>query len=213
MGTPKPLLPWFGATLVERQAEALLEAGADVVCVVTGHRGGEVAEITGSSPLFVRAVLKDNRRVIIVHNPRYREGKTTSIKAGLAAIPPRSDTVVILAVDQPRPAPVTQRVLESHAVSGKPISSPRFGGHGGHPLVFSARLLPELETISEGKAGLREVMSRHAHEINWVPFDDPVVRLDLNTREDYEAALESFPDPRHPRRLAAPSRDLPPAAR
>ena len=242
MGSPKPLLPWSGATLVERQVEALLEAGVDAVCVVTGHRGDDVAAAVSqafppgassqfNSPLPPRASgqfksplppgdgcppqvgagegrrkeLSPGRqsgkarpagRVFTVHNPDYRLGKTTSIKAGLAALPEDVDTIVILAVDQPRPADVTRRVLELHVEAGKPISSPRYQGHGGHPLVFSAALRPELAAISEEKAGLREVMRRHAHEINWAPFDDPVVRLDLNTPEAYEAALKSFPDPR-----------------
>lgn len=199
MGSPKPLLPWFGATLVERQVEALLQAGVDIVCVVTGHRGSDVASAVGGSALFTDDLLKADRRVVIAHNPLYKEGKTTSIKAGLAALPPRLGALAILAVDQPRPAYVTRRVLESHAASGRPATSPRFDGHGGHPLVFDAALMAELEAVSEEKEGLREVMRRHARQINWVPFDDPVVRLDLNTPEAYRAALKTFPDPRSSR--------------
>jgi molybdenum cofactor cytidylyltransferase len=196
MGSPKPLLPWFGRTLVEGQVEGLLEAGVKTVCVVTGHHGAEVAAAVGGSPLFTRWVLQEDRRVVVTDNPRYREGKTTSIKAGLAALPPHAGAVVVLAVDQPRPASVTRRVLESHLASGRPVSSPRYEGHGGHPLVFSASLRPELEAISEEREGLREVMRRHARETNWVTFNDPVVRLDLNTPEAYQQALMSYP-PRH----------------
>ena len=43
MGSPKPLLPWRGATLVESQVETLLEGGASHVVVVLGHRADEVA--------------------------------------------------------------------------------------------------------------------------------------------------------------------------
>lgn len=193
MGSPKPLLPWFGRTLVERQVEGLLEAGVRTVCVVTGHRAADVAAAVGSSPLFTRWVLQEDRRVVLAENPRYLEGKTTSIKAGLACLPPDAIAVAVLAVDQPRPASVSRRVLESHLASGRPVSSPRYQGHGGHPLVFSAGTRKELEVISEEREGLREVMRRHAGDINWVAFDDAVVRLDLNTREVYEQALKTFP--------------------
>ncbi len=195
MGSPKPLLDWFGATLVERQVEGLLEAGVETVCVVTGHEHEAVTAAVGGSDSLARAVL-GGRRVVLVRNPSYREGKTTSIKAGLTGIPPTAQAVAILAVDQPRPASVTARVLESHHASGRPITSPRYQGHGGHPLIFSAALLPELAAISEEREGLREVVRRHASEINWVGSDDPVVRLDLNTPEAYRAALQAFPDPR-----------------
>lgn len=75
MGTPKPLLPWFGATLVERQSEALLKAGVDDVYVVTGHHACEVhPRVHGP-------------RIHRVLNPHYKLGKSTSIRAGLAALP------------------------------------------------------------------------------------------------------------------------------
>ncbi len=192
MGSPKPLLEWLGATLVERQTEALLSAGAETVCIVTGHRRTAVVEAAARSPIVHTAVLKDGRRVVMAPNARYRQGKTTSIKAGLAALPPSARTIIILAVDQPRPAGIIRRVVESHLASGRPITSPRYEGHGGHPLVFSASLLPELEAISEEREGLREVVRRHADEINWEPFSDPVVRLDLNTPEAYQAALNTY---------------------
>ncbi len=199
MGSSKPLLPWFGATLVERQVEALLRAGVDIVCVVTGYRGDEVAAAVGGSALFTDALLNGDRRVVMAHNPNFKDGKTTSIRAGLAALPPRLGAIAVLAVDQPRPASVTLRVLKSHAASGRPATSPRFDGHGGHPLIFDGALMPELEAVSEAKEGLREVMRRYAQQINWVPFDDPIVRLDLNTPDAYQAALKTFPDPRHSR--------------
>src|SRR3990172_6610084 len=102
MGRPKPLLPWFGATLVERQVEALLDAGVDDVYVVTGHRAYEVqAKVHGD-------------RVHRILNPHYMLGKSTSVKAGLAGLPEETSAILLLAVDQPRPAWLIRKVLESH---------------------------------------------------------------------------------------------------
>lgn len=189
MGSPKPLLPWLGSTLVVRQTEALLDAGTEIVCVVTGNFGGAVSEAVAGSDKIAHATLKLERRVLMTPSLRYKEGKTFSILAGLAVLPPRVSMIALLAVDQPRPAVVIEKVLTSHVRSGRPLTSPRFDGHGGHPLVFSATLRRELESITEQNEGIREVMRRHGHEINWVQFDDPVVRLDLNTPEAYKAAL------------------------
>jgi CTP:molybdopterin cytidylyltransferase MocA len=36
------------------------------------------------------------------------------------------------------------------------------------------------------------VIARHADEVREVPFDSPLVLLDLNTPEDYEAAKLAF---------------------
>lgn len=181
MGRPKPLLAWQGKTLVEYQIENLLAGGVGEVFVVTGKSDREVAPI-----------LKGVGNVCRVHNPKFAEGKTTSIKAGIGALPADIDAIVLLAVDQPRPAWVVKRVLESHTASNAPLTSPRFENHGGHPLVFAGHLRGELAAITEENQGIREVFSRHEHEMNAVVFDSAVIRLDLNTPEAYDEALRNY---------------------
>ena len=183
MGRPKPLLEWFGQSLVEAQIEALLGGGADDVFVVTGKSDAQVAPVLAGRP-----------RVHRVHNPDFAEGKTTSVKAGVAAAPRDAVAIVLLAVDQPRPAWVVRKVVESHLASGAPVTSPRFDGHGGHPLVFSGALRDELLAISESAEGIREVVRRHGASMNRVDFESAVVRLDLNTLDAYEQALKAYPE-------------------
>ena len=73
------------------------------------------------------------------------------------------------------------------------VTSPRYSGHGGHPLFFDASLLQELSDISEDREGVREIMKRYDAEMNRVYFDNPIVRFDLNTPDDYKAALSTYP--------------------
>jgi molybdenum cofactor cytidylyltransferase len=192
MGTPKPLLDWFGAPLIQRQIEALLNGGVDEVFAVTGNRAEDVeSALTSGSP-----AVSASGRVHAVRNTAFLSGKTTSIKAGLAALPDDVDTIVLLAVDQPRPAWLIREVLESHKAGGTLISSPEFDGHGGHPLVFDGSLLSELEAITEEGQGVRQVVQAHTDSMNQLPIDSPIVRLDMNTQEQAAAARELFPDPR-----------------
>ena len=121
-------------------------------------------------------------------NEDYRHGKTTSVLRGILSADPDATDLLLLAVDQPRPAWVVKRVIESHVEKNALITSPRYQGRGGHPLVFSATLRGELESITDEGQGIREVFDVHRGEVNEVPFDDPVIRLDLNTLEDYESA-------------------------
>ena len=178
MARPKPLLPWRGSPLVRCQVESLLQGGVDEVVVVLGHLHEKVApHVSGRG---VRWVL----------NPDYRTGRTSSIRAGLAALDPSTDAVILLGVDQPRPPEIIRAVLEAHADAPAPITAPRHGGRGGHPAVFAVSLLPELARITEQRQGVREVYEAHRDEVQRVEVDDPVVRLDLNTPEEYEAALK-----------------------
>ena len=181
MGRPKPLLRWEGTTLVQYQVASLLKGGVDEVCVVIGA-GGEAVSRLFLNPSGVR----------VVPNPDFRNGKTTSVRAGVRAVSVTATAIVILAVDQPRPDWVIRRVVSSHLLTGAPVTSPRYRGRGGHPLVFSARLRQELLDITEANQGIREVVRRHASRMNLIDFDSRVVRLDLNTPDSYEAALRDY---------------------
>ena len=184
MGSPKPLLPWPSGrgdeiTLVEYQVSQLGCAGIDEIIVVLGHRAEEVQP-------FVRGA-----GVQCVLNPDYRRGKTTSIRAGLSKIDSCAETVMLLAVDQPRPAAIIRRVLETHRLSGAAVTSPLHSGRGGHPIAFDSVLVPELREITEEGQGIREVIGRHLPRVRRVAIEDPAVRLDLNTPEDYRRGYDS----------------------
>ena len=176
MGRPKPLLSWGAGTLIEYQVESLSQAGLVQIVVVLGHRSSVVSGLV------------DERSAECVVNERYREGRTGSIKAGLAAVSADADAILFLGVDQPRTPDLIGEVVESHFQRNALITSPRHRGRGGHPLVFSTSLREELAGTSEERQGIREVFRRHHGEVNEVEIDDPMIRLDLNTPDDYERA-------------------------
>ena len=180
MGRPKPLLPWCGATLIERQIRALLDARIAEVIVVLGHEADSVsAQIDG---MGARCVV----------NPDYRKGKTTSIKAGLNIVSADADAIMLLAVDQPRTASIVAEVVAAHIAGNTLITSPRYRGHGGHPLIFAASLRNELSCISEDEQGIRKVFQSHRDSVHEYDIDNPMIRLDINTPETYEAALQRY---------------------
>ena len=127
MGRPKPLLRWRGATLVEHQVSTLLAGGASEVVVVLGHRAEEVAGyVEGSGARYVV-------------NDRYEEGRTSSIRDRTRE-PCRDGTedILLIGVDQPRTPGIVARVVDAHIAARSLLTSPRYRGRGGHPLMFSA---------------------------------------------------------------------------
>ncbi|MBI4199904.1 MAG: nucleotidyltransferase family protein [Chloroflexi bacterium] len=178
MGEQKAMLPWDGVTLLEWQVKALLEAGVAQLVVVLGYRAERLRPLVAGAP-GVQTVL----------NLRYRTGKSSSVRAGLRHVDPRAEAILVLAVDQPRPPYLIRRVLEAHLQGTSLITYPAYKGKGGHPVVFSASLLPEMLRVRESRQGLREVVERHRAEVLRIPMDDPQVAMDLNTRDDYERAV------------------------
>jgi len=180
MGTPKPLLEWGGQTLIEYQLAQLAEIPASPVVVVLGHRAHEVL------PYVHRA----GAQAIV--NELYSEGRASSVRVGAAALPDDTQAVVILNVDQPRPASVTRRLLEEHFRQRSLITVPVHQGERGHPVVIGGSLLPELRQVQEATHGLRAVLQRHEGQITEIEFPSAVVLLDMNRPEEYEKARASY---------------------
>ena len=183
MGQLKALLPWQGTTLLSHQIAALAAAGVDRIMAVLGHRAAELQEVLQRE----RAIRPG---VAWAVNPDYLQGKTTSIKAGLGALSPHQpQTILLLNVDQPRRPETLSYLLRQHQAAAAPITIPVWQGKGGHPVLLDAALLDELLGLTEETQGLRAVMQRHQDFINRVAVATPEVLWDLNTPEQYRAAL------------------------
>src|SRR3569833_774786 len=83
LGTPKALVEIDGVRLTDRGVRMLHEAGCTPIIVVTGAARVDVAG------------------AVVVHNPDWRPGMGSSLRAGLSALAPDCPAVVIALVDQP----------------------------------------------------------------------------------------------------------------
>lgn len=184
MGRQKALLPWEGTTLLDYQLQQL--SSVDAI--------REILVVTGHEPRRITDIVRATARARALHNAAYASGKVSSIRAGVRAVSPAAAAMLLLAVDQPRPASVHRAVLGAYADSGAPIVVPAHNGRRGHPVLFEAALLPELLAISEDTLGIRAVMQRHAADTLCVELSDRAVNLDLNVPGDVaprEAADDS----------------------
>ena len=65
------------------------------------------------------------------------------------------------------------------------ITCPEYKGRGGQPVIFSSQLKDELLMVTEEYQGVRQVFISHNDQISKFICDDPTVRLDINTPNDY----------------------------
>jgi molybdenum cofactor cytidylyltransferase len=197
MGTLKALLEWEGTTLLEYQVAQLRAARLGEVVVVLGHEASRLRALLMDphpNPLQegegVPSTLPEGEagrsRVRVIYNPDYRSGKTSSIRAGVAALSADASGVLVLGVDQPRPRDLLDYLVDRHGDAR--LSVPVQAGRRGHPPIFARAIFSELLAISEEHEGLREVFRAHAAEVNAIPVDSPAIHLNLNRPEDYAAA-------------------------
>ncbi len=190
MGQLKALLPFQGSSLIEYQVRSLKKAGVVRTMVVLGH------DISQLSPL-----LEGVSGVEWVNNPDYRQGKTTSVKAGMGALQDAATEaagILVLNVDQPRTPECVRHIMEQHVGQqhgrGAPclMTIPTYRGKGGHPIIFHPSMVPEVMEIEEGDQGLKALVRKHEDRTLRLETDNPEVLFDLNTAEDYQAALAHF---------------------
>ena len=180
MGEPKALLPWAGLPLVAYHVTTLHEAGYDPLVVVLGH---EAERVAGALPTDIP--------LEAVVNDRYEQGRTTSIVAGaLHLLEANVDGVLIASVDQPRSLALLRTLREAFEREQPRIAVPSLDGRPGHPPLFAGELLPELLQVTEETEGLRQVVRNFGDGRLLVPVDDPLTLTNLNTHEEYEAALK-----------------------
>lgn len=180
LGAFKPLLPWPAAesaeTLVAYQVRQLRQAGLAPVVVVTGSRADEV----GAAAVGAEAV--------VAHNPQYPSGKASSVRTGVAATP-EGLPLLIVGVDQPRPAWIYRRLVAA-CREGHDLVIPTYAGRRGHPPIFPAHLRAELLAVQEESFGLRAVVQRYAADVAHVEIASPLMLVNLNTPEELAAARQ-----------------------
>jgi CTP:molybdopterin cytidylyltransferase MocA len=162
MGGPKALLQFQGESLLHRTVRIVREAGcASVFAVVADWDPG---------PL----------EAALVPNPEALEGMASSLRRGIAALPPDTDRVLLLAVDMVAvDADLLRRLVALSDLDRSRPAACAYGDGFGIPAVLPQRLFPELLTL-RGDRGAKAILRREAPAT--LPF--PGGLQDLDTPED-----------------------------
>ena len=176
----KQLLPWQDTTMlgwVVRRAEASL---LDDVVVVVGHEAEEIRR---------RVALQ---RARFVEARDFHEGCTSSIRAGLEALQPQTEAVVLILGDQPGLEHETiAAVVEAWRHMQTPVVRVSYRGRSGHPMLFTKALFGQLKAL-HGDKGVWKLCDAHPEWVHEVEVDRPYPG-DVNTWEDYIKLTSAAP--------------------
>ncbi len=181
MGQPKLLLPWQGESLIRHIARTALQGGLAPVVVVTGSGAEEI-----------RAVLV-GMDVHLVHNPAWQTGQSTSVRAGVLALPAQVDAALFLLGDQPYVSPeLIQALVQKYRETRPPILAPFVGERRANPVLFDRSLFGALCAL-EGDSGGRSLFKDHPPTP--MPWPDERLLLDIDTPGDYQGLLDQRAGP------------------
>jgi molybdenum cofactor cytidylyltransferase len=173
MGPSNKLLADIGGRpMIVRVADAALTSQAQPVIVVLGHQADEMRRALAG------------RNVTFADNPDYGEGISTSLKAGLRALPANVDGAVICLGDMPNvtSAQINRLIAAFDPVEGRAICVPTHEGKRGNPILFARRFFDEMEAIS-GDVGARHLLGESPELVCEVEMKDRGVLLDIDTPE------------------------------
>jgi len=171
-GRPKALLSVSGEPAVARIIRICRDEGF-VPRVVVGLHSAEIRRALPSPPPEV------------VENPEWARGRTGSIQRGLEGVGPETP-VLLWPVDHPFVQAKTLRRLGAaaeHDAMGVWFV-PSFGGFGGHPVLLKPPAIQRIRTLAPAMP-LRALLPEFGPQVVRVPVDDPGVRANVDTEDDY----------------------------
>ncbi|HET8775633.1 MAG TPA: NTP transferase domain-containing protein [Thermoanaerobaculia bacterium] len=179
-GQCKQVLRLGGKTILDHVLDHLRASAVDEIVVVLGAHAEEI-----------RQQVRLPERVVT--NPDYANGMSSSIQAGLRALPESAEAALIVLGDQPFVTPGTIDLLIDEYRRGRPqVVVPTHHGFRGNPVLVDRSLFPEMLDI-RGDVGCRAIFGEHAQSIVKLPVDDRGILVDIDTREDFDAYAGGSP--------------------
>lgn len=186
MGRDKALLPWPPPSAGTVSGDTFLSAAirlfapyVDMVLVVAGQNEHDLAPMVYA------------QGASLVVNPDPARGQFSSLQVGLRDVLNHGrDAAMITLVDRPPVKPETVQTLEAEFEQALRrwmwAVVPEYQGKHGHP-ILAGREMIEAFVKAPSSANAREIEHAHQDKIVYLPVDDPLVAVNVDTPEQYAA--------------------------
>src|SRR5205085_10401331 len=169
------LFELHGESVLRGAARRALAGGLSPLLVVLGHQAERSRQELAGLPCQ------------IVVNPDYEQGITSSLRAGLGALPevgPAVTAAMVMLADMPFvTAEMIAAMIERYRNSRAPLVVSDYEGVHAPPILYDGALFGELLAMSETGCG-KQVVKRHRHEAEVLAW--PAAALaDLDVPDDY----------------------------
>ena len=175
-GAPKLGLTWRGKSFIDNILETASNCELSPIELIINN---------AYSHLFQ---YNQNNNITIHQNLNWKEGQSSSIRLGVESLPKEVGGAVFFLGDQPHiPGRLVQELVSRHACTHADVIAPLVDGRRGNPVLFDRSTFKDLERLT-GDVGGRAIFSKHL--VEYVPWHDASILLDVDTPEDYSRLLE-----------------------
>ncbi|MBQ8237173.1 MAG: NTP transferase domain-containing protein [Oscillospiraceae bacterium] len=170
-----PLLQVGAIPIIQRIVITYQQVGIFPIVVVTGREPDEIKrQLSAFGVIFLENVRGDQPELM------------DSIRIGLEFLRGKCDRAVLTPVNVPMFSPVT--LAELIGTEGQ-IVAPSYQGRGGHPVVLSEDVFPQVLSYTGGN-GLRGALDACSAPRKWVPVDDRGVVTNVRDEAELRAQLD-----------------------
>jgi molybdenum cofactor cytidylyltransferase len=185
MGRDKALLPWPPQP-TNSTGETFLSAA---IRLFFSHVD-EVLVVAGKNQAALAPIIYANGATLIV-NPDPERGQFSSLQVGLQEVLNRGrDAAMVTLVDRPPVRPGTieklQTAFDGATAKRKWAVIPEYDGKHGHPILLGREMLTVFLS-APNSSNARDVEHANQSAIEYVPVDDPLVTVNVDTPEQYAA--------------------------
>lgn len=181
LGQPKQLVRLGGRPALHIVVANAVAVAGHAVTVVLGAHAKDLTHLLAHSPAST------------IVNRHWEEGMASSIRFGIAALPPACEAVLVLLGDQVAvTADDLRRLVSVWKGEESTITASMYGQQIGVPAIFPRICFSELAEL-RGDRGARSILERNSYRITRVPM--PNAAVDLDTPEDLAALTEKFKTP------------------
>ena len=186
-GQPKQLVRFKDRYLIEWVLDAAIHSKLSRIVLVLGDSHQKVMQALDQK--------LQHSKIQIEINPEFKQGQSTSLRAGLSEVKNAFSAVMFLLADQPMlNYGIINTLLEKFWGSDKDICVPTTCGKRKNPTLFKRRLYDQLMNI-RGDMGARQLIEKNPADVLSVEIDDPLYFWDIDTHQDIETLkkrLEKF---------------------
>ena len=164
----------------------MLELEGKTLLARAVHKTQEVADVTivvvGAYPALYRHEA-EGCGARVVENPAWEEGLGTSVSAGVTALPPDTETALLVLPDQPFvPVAHLAALVKAHQASSAPLVLSRYNdGALGVPTLVHRSLFVYARAL-RGRCGAKALL-KHASDVAEVGLTAPFA-VDIDTPEE-----------------------------
>jgi molybdenum cofactor cytidylyltransferase len=176
----KLLMRYGDKTIIDHSVQTALNSSLTQVVVVTGYLREEIEDALSN--------LANHSKLQLIHNPDWKTGRASSLRAGLGALNDEVDGFLAWPADMSQmTSSLINDVVDTFS-STRQLCFPMYNQRKGHPVAFPIDWRQKLSLLEGDESGFKLIEEYWVDAVK-LERSDIETQLNLNTKDDYDTLI------------------------